>query len=248
MNETYYSTDRTKERPRRLSARSIRNSPGHSIQNSPRTIKSGILRAEDVDPYKKLGADVQAHNTQRRSHAQSFYASKDKPPMLINPPSRKSDLSSVQQLPPAGLHADGTADKILKRTATARLAKHHRSCIQNDTPHKNDQGAGKLYDLETESKFINKNLTTLGRIFGILSNWRNEQQNVLASNKKGGKGKGVTMAVPYRECKLTRLLQNSLQFGNKCRTLMIITVCGTAANHQQTKETLEFGERAAVAF
>jgi len=32
----------------------------------------------------------------------------------------------------------------------------------------------KVYDLETESKFINKNLTTLGRIFTILSNWRNE--------------------------------------------------------------------------
>jgi hypothetical protein len=28
----------------------------------------------------------------------------------------------------------------------------------------------KVFDLETESKFINKNLTTLGRVFGILSN------------------------------------------------------------------------------
>lgn len=28
----------------------------------------------------------------------------------------------------------------------------------------------KLYDLDTESKHINKNLTTIGRIFGILSN------------------------------------------------------------------------------
>ena len=28
----------------------------------------------------------------------------------------------------------------------------------------------KVFDLETESKFINKNLTTLGRIFTILSN------------------------------------------------------------------------------
>lgn len=32
----------------------------------------------------------------------------------------------------------------------------------------------KMQDLDTEAKFINKNLTTLGRIFGILSNWRNE--------------------------------------------------------------------------
>jgi hypothetical protein len=30
-------------------------------------------------------------------------------------------------------------------------------------------GNQKIYDLETESTFINKNLTTLGRIFAILS-------------------------------------------------------------------------------
>jgi len=55
--------------------------------------------------------------------------------------------------------------------------------------------AEKLFDLETESKFINKNLTTLGRIFSIISN-----------RKLQGK-----IAPPFRECKLTRLLQNSLQ-------------------------------------
>ena len=56
------------------------------------------------------------------------------------------------------------------------------------------------------------------------------------------------MAVPYRECKLTRLLQDSLQFGSKCRTLMIITVCPLQMNSQQTKETIEFGEKASVSF
>jgi hypothetical protein len=49
----------------------------------------------------------------------------------------------------------------------------------------------KMYDLETESCFINKNLTTLGRIFAIL-----------ASRKLAGKAP----VPPYRECKLTRLL------------------------------------------
>lgn len=48
----------------------------------------------------------------------------------------------------------------------------------------------KLYDVETEGKFINKNLTTLGRVFAILSN-----------RKLQGK-----VVPPYRECKLTRLL------------------------------------------
>ena len=66
----------------------------------------------------------------------------------------------------------------------------------------------KSYDLETESKFINKNLTTLGRVFSILSNRK-------LQNKK---------APPYRECKLTRLLQDSLQYEN-CKTVMILNVC-----------------------
>ena len=67
----------------------------------------------------------------------------------------------------------------------------------------------KLYDVETEGKFINKNLTTLGRVFAILSN-----------RKLQGK-----VVPPYRECKLTRLLQNSLQPDEHCKTLMIVNVC-----------------------
>ena len=69
------------------------------------------------------------------------------------------------------------------------------------------QTATKRFDLETESKFINKNLTTLGRIFSILSNRKLQTKT----------------APPYRECKLTRLLQNSLQYEN-CKTLMIVNI------------------------
>ena len=45
------------------------------------------------------------------------------------------------------------------------------SAIQNnEISVTNKQTKEKIYDLDTESKFINKNLTTLGRIFAILSN------------------------------------------------------------------------------
>ena len=97
----------------------------------------------------------------------------------------------------------------------------------------NKQTKEKIYDLETESKFINKNLTTLGRIFAILSN---------------RKIQGKVPIPPYRECKLTRLLQNSLQFGDECRTLMIVNVCQTKKNSQQSKESLDFAQKAMVAF
>lgn len=89
----------------------------------------------------------------------------------------------------------------------------------------------KTYDLETESKFINKNLTTLGRVLAILAN-----------RKLQGK-----MAPPYRECKLTRLLQSSLQH-DKCKTLMIVNVCSSMKNATATKESLEFASKAMTAF
>lgn len=52
---------------------------------------------------------------------------------------------------------------------------------------------------------------------------------------------------PYRECKLTRLLQNSLSYSG-CRCLMIVNVCPMIENLQQTKESLEFASKAMIAF
>ena len=88
-----------------------------------------------------------------------------------------------------------------------------------------------MHDLETESKYINKNLTTLGRVLAILGN-----------KKLHGK-----IAPPYRECKLTRLLQSCLQ-PEKCKTLMIVNVCSLTINAQATKESLEFASKAMTAF
>lgn len=89
----------------------------------------------------------------------------------------------------------------------------------------------KKFDLETESKFINKNLTTLGRIFSILSNRKLQNKT----------------APPFRECKLTRLLQNSLQYEN-CKTLMIVNIQQTKENAHMTKESLDFAMKAMIAF
>jgi len=91
--------------------------------------------------------------------------------------------------------------------------------------------SGKVYDVETEAKFINKNLTTLGRIFAILSNRKLQTKE----------------APPYRECKLTRLLQNSLQYEN-CKTLMIVNICQNETSAHATKESLEFASKAMIAF
>ena len=63
---------------------------------------------------------------------------------------------------------------------------------------------------ERERKNINQSLLTLGRVITLLKN--------------GGKAKGER--IPYRDSKLTRLLQESL--GGRCKTCVIATVSPSA--------------------
>jgi hypothetical protein len=51
---------------------------------------------------------------------------------------------------------------------------------------------------------------------------------------------------PYRESKLTRILQDSLSYETK--TLMIVNVCSGSENIQQTKESLNFASQAMLAY
>ena len=75
--------------------------------------------------------------------------------------------------------------------------------------------------VEEEGTFINQSLSTLRRVFTSLAS----RQGV----------------APYRECKLTRILQESLQIESK--TVIIINVCSEFNSIRQTKETLEFASQ-----
>ncbi len=79
---------------------------------------------------------------------------------------------------------------------------------------------GRLLD---EAKGINKSLSALGNVI-----------NALAENKGGH--------VPYRDSKLTRILQESL--GGNSRTLLIITCSPAESNASESLSTLRFGSRA----
>jgi hypothetical protein len=48
---------------------------------------------------------------------------------------------------------------------------------------------------------------------------------------------------PYRDSKLTRILESSLKYDSK--TVMIVTVCSDASNFKQTKESLNFAASSA---
>lgn len=75
----------------------------------------------------------------------------------------------------------------------------------------------------TEAQSINKSLTSLGLVINALTD-------------------GKSTHVPYRDSKLTRLLQESL--GGNSRTSLIITCSPSIFNEEETKSTLKFGQRA----
>ncbi|KAL8577573.1 hypothetical protein ACOMHN_044253 [Nucella lapillus] len=74
-----------------------------------------------------------------------------------------------------------------------------------------------------EAKNINRSLSALG--------------NVIAALAEGNKSH-----VPYRDSKLTRILQESL--GGNARTTMVICCSPASYNESETKSTLMFGQRA----
>ncbi|XP_077435535.1 kinesin heavy chain-like isoform X2 [Vanacampus margaritifer] len=74
-----------------------------------------------------------------------------------------------------------------------------------------------------EAKNINKSLSALGNVIAALS-------------------EGTKSHVPYRDSKMTRILQDSL--GGNCRTTIIICCSPSVYNEAETKSTLMFGQRA----
>uniref|UniRef100_A0A8C7KIG8 Kinesin-like protein n=1 Tax=Oncorhynchus kisutch TaxID=8019 RepID=A0A8C7KIG8_ONCKI len=75
-----------------------------------------------------------------------------------------------------------------------------------------------------------------------------KQENTATEQKLSGKLYLVDLAgsektyVPYRDSKMTRILQDSL--GGNCRTTMVICASPSAYNEAETKSTLMFGQRA----
>ena len=84
-------------------------------------------------------------------------------------------------------------------------------------------------DRERERKNINTSLLTLGRVISMLRD----------NEKKGPK---ATERIPYRDSKLTRLLQESL--GGRCKTLLIATLSPSVLAVEETHSTLTYAQSA----
>lgn len=83
-----------------------------------------------------------------------------------------------------------------------------------------------------EGAFINKSLLTLGKVIYHLT-----EPN--SSDANGGAGSGVH--IPYRDSKLTRLLQNSLS--GQARVAVICTLNPSAQAAEESISTLQFARR-----
>lgn len=80
---------------------------------------------------------------------------------------------------------------------------------------------------QNEANFINKSLTTLGRVITLLA--EKSKQNP-----------------PYRDSKLTLLLQNSLSTINS-KTALIVTINNSPENYGQIKDCMNFSKNAMIA-
>ena len=76
---------------------------------------------------------------------------------------------------------------------------------------------GKVFE---EAKKINMSLTTLGKVINALTD-------------------GKSTHIPYRDSKLTRVLQESL--GGNSKTALIVTCSPHSSNFSETISTLRFG-------
>ncbi|KAK1798859.1 hypothetical protein P4O66_007141, partial [Electrophorus voltai] len=105
-------------------------------------------------------------------------------------------------------------------TAHKRMGKLYLVDLAGSEKVSKTGAAGAVLD---EAKNINKSLSALGNVISALA-------------------EGTKTHVPYRDSKMTRILQDSL--GGNCRTTVVICCSPSVVNEAETKSTLLFGQRA----
>jgi kinesin family member 5 len=113
-----------------------------------------------------------------------------------------------------------TVTQTNTETCSARVGKLYLVDLAGSEKVSKTGAVGKRLE---EAKNINKSLTALGQVIACLTD-------------------GKSTHVPYRDSKLTRVLQDSL--GGNSKTALIITCSPSPYNESETISTLRFGTRA----
>lgn len=136
-----------------------------------------------------------------------------------------------------------TVDKRMD-DGTYRSAKLHLVDLAGAERQKRTGATGVRF---AESVRINQGLLALGNVISALGDDKKEKRRRQRKAKGGGGrstgGRGH-LHVPYRESKLTRLLQDSL--GGNARTLMIACVTPSDDSFEETLNVLRYANRAKV--
>jgi len=92
----------------------------------------------------------------------------------------------------------------------------------------NEKGAPNEVARERERMNINRSLLTLGRVISIL--------------KERSENKNTNARIPYRDSKLTRILQESL--GGRCKTVIVATLSPSITAIEESISTLNYAQSA----
>jgi len=92
----------------------------------------------------------------------------------------------------------------------------------------------------SEAKHINKSLSALGNVIYALTASKNRDRD--RDREEDGESERKSSHVPFRDSKLTRLLQDSL--GGNAKTVLILAIASSRVHQQESINTLKFGERA----
>jgi centromeric protein E len=105
---------------------------------------------------------------------------------------------------------------------------------------------------QTEGSYINKSLLTLGNVISRLSSQKQEKRKYVSALARSpvchpckltaSCGDRFSGHIPFRDSKLTRILEQSLR-GN-ARIAIICTISAAASSFEETHNTLKFASRA----
>lgn len=156
------------------------------------------------------------------SHA--FVSSAEEMQMVLLTGSRNRAVgSTLMNEESSRSHAIFQVNLSQKDTSTGELKRLHLFLVDLAGLEKIGK-TGALHGLTLEeTKRINQSLSALGNVINALTD-------------------GKSTHIPYRDSKLTRILQESL--GGNSRTSLIINCAPTLYNEQETLSTLRFGARA----
>ncbi|KAJ3415476.1 hypothetical protein HDV05_004918 [Chytridiales sp. JEL 0842] len=189
------------------------------IHEQPVQTTDDLFRCLEAGGIERTTGDTRMHMHSSRSHAIFTILLEQR----LNPAAVTGMRTDEEEF---GVPSSGS------RGALLRVSKLHLVDLAGSERLKRTGAEGVRFK---ESVKINSGLLALGNVISVLGGDANEKAVA------GGKD-GANVHVPYRDSKLTRLLQDSL--GGNSKTLMIACVSPSEDDYDETLNTLKYADRA----